>query len=117
VVGGADSLKPDRAVSNRYEEEVTRSTAMRGSYTRTVRHNGLYDQARRISPQLKCETEAAFGRYLKKRGCIDIWIYRDRTRRGWQLPPLDKCRADWLERFPQTKWRDPGMKEWTADED
>ena len=36
----------------------------------------------------------AFGRYLKKRDCIDIWVYRDRSHRGWQLPPLDKCRAD-----------------------
>src|SRR5262249_3553326 len=118
VVTGADVVHPDRAVSNRYKEEIEESTgSYGGKRTRTVWHNGLYDQAKRISPKLKNETEAAFGRYLKKCDCADIWIYRDRSRRGWQLPPLDKCRADWLVRFPQTKWRDPGMKGWTADED
>jgi len=117
VVTGADVAHPDRAVSNRYKEEIEESTGYGGKRTRTVWHNGLYDQAKRISPKLKNETEAAFGRYLKKRDCIDTWIYRDRSRRGWQLPALEKCRADWLVRFPQTKWRDPGMKGWTADED
>src|SRR5262249_54598510 len=117
VVTGSDCLHPDRAVSNRYKEEIEEKT-FSGPRMRTVWHNGLYDQARRISPKLKYETEAAFGRYLKKRGCTDIWIVQGgRSRRGWQLPPLGKCRADWLERFPQTKWRDPGVTSWREDED
>jgi len=118
VVTGADLVHPDRAVSNRYKEEIEESTGGYSSkHTRTVWHNGLYDQARRISPKLKYETEAAFGRYLKKRGCTDIWITRGRSRRGWQLPPLADCRKDWLVRFPQTEWRDPGVRSWNADED
>jgi hypothetical protein len=118
VVTGADLLHPDRAVSNRYKEEIEETVGLSGTRTRIEWHNGLYDQARRISPKLKNETEAAFGRYLKKHGCTDIWISRGgRSRRGWQLPPLGKCRADWLERFPQTTWRDPGVKSWREDED
>jgi hypothetical protein len=118
VVTGADLLHPDRAVSNRYKEEIEETVGLSGTRTRIEWHNGLYDQARRISPKLKNETEAAFGRYLKKHGCTDIWISRGgRSRRGWQLPPLGKCRADWLERFPQTTWRDPGVKGWREDED
>jgi hypothetical protein len=118
VVTGADLVHPDRAVSNRYKEEIEESTGGYSSkHTRTVWHNGLYDQARRVSPKLRYETEAAFGRYLKKRGCTDIWITRGRSRRGWQLPPLVDCRKDWLVRFPQTEWRDPGVRSWNADED
>ena len=117
VVTGADVAHPDRAVSNRYKEEIEESIGYGAKRTHTVWHNGLYDQAKRISPKLKNETDTALGRYLDKRGCTDIWITHGRSRRGWQLPPLDKCRADWLVRFPQTQWRDPGMKEWTADED
>jgi hypothetical protein len=119
VVTGANSFHPDRAISNRYKEEIEESTGSGGTRTRIEWHNGLYDQARRISPKLKYESEAAFGRYLKKRvGCTDIWISRGgRTRRGWQLPPLSKCRERWLERFPQTTWRDPGVKGWCEDED
>jgi hypothetical protein len=112
VIGGADALKPDRAVSNKYEEEVTRSTAMGGNYTRTIRHEGLYDHARRISPKLKGETDAAFGRYLGGKDCVMAWV---RRRRGWQFPPLDQCRAKWLERFPQTTWREPGLRDWKAE--
>ena len=112
VIPGADRLKPDRVVSNRYEEEVTRSTAMRGNHTRTVRHEGLYDHARRISPKLKGETDAALGRYLSKQSCTMAWVCR---RRGWQFPLLAECRKKWLERFPQTAWRDPKVKEWKSE--
>jgi Family of unknown function (DUF5906)/RepB DNA-primase N-terminal domain len=114
VIPGAEPLKPDRTVSNRYEEEVTRSTAMGGNYTRTIRHEGLYDQARRSSPKLRGETDAAFGRYLsdEQRGAESAWVHRHR---GWKFPPLAQCRARWLERFPETKWRDPEMKEWKGE--
>jgi uncharacterized protein DUF5906/DNA primase RepB-like protein len=114
VIPGSDPLKPDHVVSNRYEEEVTRSTAMRGSYTRTVRHEGLYDQARRSSPKLKGETDAAFGRYLgdEQRGAESCWV---RRHRGWKFPALSVCREHWLKRFPQTRWRDPAVKEWKSE--
>jgi len=72
---------------------------------------GLYDQARRISPKLKATTDAAFGRYLKERGCQNAWVNRDR---GWQFPRLANCRAEWLERFPDMKWHDLDIEDWTT---
>src|SRR5262249_33977063 len=85
-----------------------------GKRTRTARCDGLYDQARRISPKLKNETEAAFGRYLNKQGCERKWVCRQR---GWQFPPLSLCRERWLARFPQTTWLDLKIKEWTDEND
>src|SRR5262245_34894149 len=69
VLSGADEHDPRRAISNRYEE-VEESIGYGGTRTRTVWHEGLYDQARRVSPRLKGRSDAAFGRYLRDRGCI-----------------------------------------------
>ena len=79
-----------------------------------VWRDGLYDQARRVSPRLKGRSDAAFGRYLKDRDCTREWVCRER---GWQFPPLAKCRAEWLERFPDTKWYDLDLEDWTTGED
>jgi hypothetical protein len=58
VLTGADPLSPDRAVSNRYEEEeVIGTDGYGGKRTRKVFRDGLYDQARRISPKLKGESD------------------------------------------------------------
>jgi hypothetical protein len=114
VLTGADSIQPDRAISNRYKEEIEEKIGYGGTRTRTVYRDGLYDEARRSSPKLKGETDAAFGRYLGKQGCERAWV---RRHRGWQFPPLDVCRERWRERFPQTQWRDPGVKSWRAEED
>jgi hypothetical protein len=110
VLTGADDVAPDRAVSNEYETEEST-----GSYggTRTVKHKGLYDQARASSPKLKGATDASLGRYLRKRGCTRAWV---RGERGWQFAPLAKCRAEWLTRFPLTTWDDPGLVDWTRGE-
>jgi hypothetical protein len=110
VLTGASEAAPDRAVSNRFKEEIEESTGYGGTRRRTVYHDGLYDQARRISPKLKGETEAAFGRYLNNQGCERKWVG---GRRGWQFPPLAECRKRWLARFPQTRWLDSETKEWT----
>jgi hypothetical protein len=69
-----------------------------------------------MSPKLRNETEAAFGRYLsdEQRGAERAWPGRHR---GWQFPPLSVCRAKWLNRFPQTTWRDPGVKEWRVEDE
>jgi hypothetical protein len=111
VLKGASKDALDRAVSNEYEEEITAGT---DSYPRTrmVRREGLYDQARRISPRLKAVSDTALGLYLRDpdRGCTNAWV---RRRRGWQFPPLDQCRECWKKRFPDAVWHDDEVKEWT----
>jgi hypothetical protein len=119
VLAGADPLRPDRAVSNRYEEEeVIGTDGYGGKRRRKVFRDGLYDQARRVSPKLKGESDTALGCYLSQQGCKgggdDCWV---RRRRGWQFPPLSVCRQRWLERFPGTVWRDPETTEWTTEGD
>jgi Family of unknown function (DUF5906) len=113
VLAGADENNPDRAISTKYEEEIEEPIGWGGTRKRTVWRDGLYDQARRISPKLKGTTDAALGRYLKKCGCKREWVRRER---GWQFPPLAKCRAEWLERFPDTKWYDLDIEDWTTGE-
>jgi hypothetical protein len=115
VLAGADENDPDRAISNEYEEEIEESDGFGGKRKRTVRREGLFDQARRISPRLKAKSDAALGRYLsdKDRGCERKWVHRER---GWQFPPLADCRARWLERFPDTKWDDLNLENWTTGE-
>jgi Family of unknown function (DUF5906) len=115
VLSGADEDDPDRAISTEYEEEIEEPTGWGGTRKRTVRHEGLFDQARRISPKLKAVTDAALGRYLtNEQGCKRAWVHRER---GWQFPPLADCRARWLERFPDTKWHDLDLEIWTVGED
>jgi hypothetical protein len=75
---------------------------------------GLYEQARTSSPELKRRTDAAFGRYLRKRGCVSERVCR---KRGWQLPPLDQARAEWLTRFPDTVWDQPNVTSWEGERD
>jgi hypothetical protein len=114
VLAGADENDPSRAASNKYEIEQDLGTDGFGvRKTRMVWREGLYDQARRISPRLKGRSDHALGRYLKDRGCTNIWVRRDR---GWQFPPLTDCRAAWLERFPDTKWHDLDIEDWTVGE-
>jgi hypothetical protein len=117
VLTGADPLSPNRAVSNRYEEEeVIATDGYGGKRARKVFRDGLYEQARRISPKLKGESDTVLGRYLSQQGCKGggdhCWV---RRRRGWQFPPLAECRQRWLERFPGTVWRDSETMEWTTE--
>jgi hypothetical protein len=113
VLAGADENDPSRASSNKWEEKIEEPTGWGGTRTRTVFREGLYDQARRISPKLKGRSDKALGRYLKDRGCTSEWVRRDR---GWQFPSLADCRAKWLERFPDTKWDDLDLEDWTTGE-
>jgi hypothetical protein len=114
VLAGAKS--PDCACSNEYEEQIQEGTdGYGGKRTRTVKRPGLYDHARRSSPRLKAVSDTALGCYLGDQcGCTNKWV---RRQRGWQFPPLAECRARWLERFPETKWRDDALAEWTLGED
>jgi hypothetical protein len=69
VLAGADPLKPNHARSNRYEEEKEVGTDGYGSQrTHMVWRDGLYDQARRISPKLKNASDTALGRYSRRAG-------------------------------------------------
>jgi hypothetical protein len=111
VLAGANSSAPDRAISNKYEDEISESDGFGGTRTHTVKRDGLYDQARAVSPKLKGYTDAALGRYLRQQGCRNAWV---RRHRGWQFAPLAECRKRWLERFPMTVWHDAETKEWTT---
>jgi hypothetical protein len=110
VLEGASEFAPDEAVSNEYEEEVADSDAYGGPRKRTVKHKGLYDQARRISPRLIAVSDHALGHYLTDHNCENAWV---RRRRGWKFPPLQECRDRWKQRFLETVWRDQDATEWT----
>ena len=121
VLTGARAVAYE-AISNAYEEEIEEEEVEDGGLypprirkrKRTVPRPGLYDQARRISPKLKGVEDAAFGRYLRKRGCAPAWVKR---RRGWRFPALAVCRDKWVERFPHTVWPEPSPADWTLGED
>jgi hypothetical protein len=112
VLEGASELAPDRTISNRYEDEISEPDGFGGERTRAVWREGLYDQARRISPKLKAVSDTALGLYLRECGCRNAWV---RRRRGWQFPPLDECRERWKLRFPETIWQD--TTKWTFPDD
>ena len=117
VLKGARGPYPNEAVSSGYEEKVVVFKDGYGvEHTQTVRREGLYDQARRISPKLKGMSDTALGRYLRdpERGCINTWVKRDR---GWRFPTLADCRDKWCARFPDTVWADPSPADWTFGED
>ena len=104
---GADPNAPYCAVSNAYTEDVSYD-----GHIRTVKHDGLYDQARAIEPRLKGRSDHVLGQFLKKQGCTNT--ERVLRRRGWTFPTLDVCRKDWLKRWPEWKWLDPMTTEWRA---
>jgi hypothetical protein len=33
------------------------------------------------------------------------------------VPPLERCRAEWLKRFPDTVWNEPEARSWQGDRD
>ena len=103
---GAEPGAPYRAVSNAYDEEITD-----GNYTRTVKHRGLYDQARSVEPRLRGRNDHVLGHYLVAQGCENKKVMR---RRGWEFPTLPVCRKDWEKRFPEWKWRDPLRVAWSG---
>ena len=63
---GADPNAPYCAVSNAYTEDVSYD-----GHIRTVKHDGLYDQARAIEPRLKGRSDHVLGQFLKKQGCTN----------------------------------------------
>jgi hypothetical protein len=112
VLVGADPDEPHRAVSNRYEEDVSETSLHGGTHTRRVRREGLFDAARASSPRLRSISDHAIGHYLTSKGAERA---RPQRRRGWQFPPLAHCRDEWVKNFPDTLWHDQGITEWQAE--
>ena len=111
---------PNTATSNAFEEEVEEEEDIEGEgiyggkqkrkRKRTVMRPGLYDQARRISPKLKSESDTALGRFLRTMaastpGCGAAG--------GGGSRALSVCRDEWVARFPHTVWPDPSPADWT----
>ena len=101
-----DDRKPNCAVSNGYEDEVDNGFGGK----KIVRHKGLYDQAREISPRMKLWSDHLLGAHLKKHGCSNS--KKVMRRQGWEFPSLAHLRAEWERRFPGWKWNDPNLAEW-----
>jgi hypothetical protein len=115
LAGVRDPAKANESVSNRYEVDVVAFKDNWGvEHFRQVWREGLYDQARRVSPKLRNTDATALGRYLRDRGCAKAWVKRER---GWRFPPLSQCRDQWVERFPHTVWDGPSPADWTIGED
>jgi hypothetical protein len=114
---GCDTLHPNKAVSNSYTREV--KIEVEGSYgtastqVRHVTQRGLYDQARAMVPKLRNTSDTALGAHLTKMGCDNT--KKVMRQRGWTFPPLDECRAAWVKRYPDWKWRDPDLTKWQDD--
>jgi hypothetical protein len=118
VLAGADPDDPSVAISNRYQHKVVEVDEYGNKHARFVWRDGVYDQARRVSPRLKSTSEHKLGKYLGDQGCVSTRCRRSSSqRRGWQFPPLADCRKAWLERYPGTDWCDPNIEEWSCDED
>lgn len=116
ALGGGNRLRPGEAISNEYEEEITEQDGYGGVRKRTVKRDGLYDQARSMSPKLKGVSDHKLGRYLSERGCESTANIRwaGKKSRGWKFPPFVQCRDEWCKRFPLTEWREPDLQEWNA---
>ena len=117
---GADPDEPHRAVSNSHQREIKieDKSGYGGTTTQTryVTQRGIYDQARLIEPRLRAYTnDYRLGRFLSEMGCGNtIKVLR---RQGWTFPPLAECREAWVKRYPGWEWRNPGITEWSAEED
>ncbi len=108
VLWGSDPQRPERAVSNGWEEERDTATS-----SRMVRRKGLYDQARELSPRLKGFSDHLLAATLSKYGCDNG--QKVMRRRGWHFPSLTRARSEWETRFSGWKWRDPTINEWQGE--
>jgi hypothetical protein len=112
---GSDPDAPHCAISNGYMKEVEEVSNNGNTYTRHVKQNGLYDQARIIEPRLKFHhSDHRLGLHLGEMGGTNE--KKVLRRRGWTFPPLLVCRAEWEKRFPKWRWRDPAITAWRAED-
>lgn len=118
---GADILHPHKAVSNAYDRQVNLGVTkvadggdiVQTPHYRHVKQLCLYDQARSMVPKLRNTSDTALGAYLAKMGCDNT--KKVMRQRGWTFPPLAECRAAWVKRYPDWKWRDPDLANWQDD--
>ena len=75
-----------------------------------ARSDGLYDQARKLSPRLRFKSDHVLAHELTKRQCINKRI--SAYARGWQFPPLLEARAAWEAQFLGHRWRDLSLTAW-----
>jgi hypothetical protein len=116
VIVGSDPDHPGRAVSNSYQRERTVATTFKGEASTRVQlvtQHGIFDQARQVEPKLRNVSDHALGSHLTAMGCHRARVLR---RRGWAFPALLKCRADWVKRFPDWKWRNDKITAWCPEE-
>ncbi|MFZ1091315.1 MAG: DUF5906 domain-containing protein [Xanthobacteraceae bacterium] len=93
--------RPDRALSRSQPDPDGRNP-----------RNGLYDLAR-DQPPLRYMDEQVLAAHLKQWGCTP---WRSNLARGWEFPPLAKCRARWQEKYPGWTWQHPELTEWQKDD-
>ena len=122
VLTGADEFHPHKAVSNTYQREVLLSTTKVASpagieqtpHYRHITQRGLIDQAKLTEPKLRLISDHKLGAFLKEMGCDNT--KKVMRRQGWTFPELGDCRAAWVKRFPDWKWRNPDLSKWSAEE-
>jgi hypothetical protein len=115
VLAGSDPVHPNTAVSGGYQKEVEISVWKHGELSTQVRHftqRGLMDQARIIEPKLRNLSDHKLGAFLTRMGCTRMRVLRHR---GWAFPPLLKCRAEWIKKYPNWTW-DNDITAWCPEE-
>jgi hypothetical protein len=116
VLTGADPANPRCAVSHEYERKVEWQVISGGATNTHVRHvkqRGFLDQARGIEPKLRNVSDHRIGAFLTKMGCKRTRVLRQR---GWEFPPLSKCRTEWGARYPHWKWGNSDITAWSAED-
>jgi hypothetical protein len=115
---GADPLHPNRAVSTAYTREIKIEVkSAYGDTSTQVRHvtqRGLYDQARLIEPKLRNVSDHKLGKHLTEMGGDNT--KKVLRKQGWWFAPLAECRAAWVARYPDWKWRNPGITDWRPED-
>lgn len=112
---GADPQQPNGAVSNSYQRKIELDGDYGSNHVRHITQRGLYDQAKLIEPKLRNTSDHKLGKKLSEMGGDNS--KKVLRKQGWWLPPLLECRAAWVERYPDWKWRNPEITSWQPEED
>jgi Primase C terminal 2 (PriCT-2)/Bifunctional DNA primase/polymerase, N-terminal/Family of unknown function (DUF5906) len=116
ILTGADPDYPSRAVGHAYDRKIEwQAISGTGATThfRHVKQLGFLDQARIIEPKLKNFSDHKIGKHLTKMGCKRTRVLRQR---GWEFPPLLRCRDAWVKQYPSFQWEDETITAWCPEE-